>query len=232
MSQLKAILLDIEGTVSSISFVRDVLFPYTLEALPKVLKEKWTSDEFAQYRNGFPEEYRSDPEAFLSHVRELTRNDVKIAYLKNLQGYLWLQAYQSGAIKAPIYPDVITSLNLWTREKNLKVYIYSSGSVLAQKLFFEYTDRDPPDLRGYLSGYFDTVNAGLKTELGSYRTICEVTGVEAGGWVFLTDNVKEVDAATAAGMAALVVVREGNAPLTEADNMKYAIVHSFDEVAV
>lgn len=109
----------------------------------------------------------------------------------NMIGYLWLQAYKSGEVKAPIYPDVIDALKLWTGPKNLKVYIYSSGSVLAQKLFFEYTDHaEQPDLRPFLSGYFDTVNAGLKTVQESYEVICKETGVAADEWIFLTDNVK------------------------------------------
>ncbi|KAF3156865.1 enolase-phosphatase E1 [Orbilia oligospora] len=192
MSAVKAVLLDIEGTVSSISFVRDVLFPYTLHALPQVLDEKWDTPEFAPYRNEFPTEFRDEREKFEAHVRDLTARDVKIAYLKGLQGYLWLTAYRSGNIKAPLYADVIRALPLWT-SRGLKVYIYSSGSVLAQKLFFEYTDNEAqPDQRGYLSGYFDTVNAGVKWEKTSYEKICEETGILPHEWVFLTDNVKDL----------------------------------------
>ncbi|KAK6542490.1 enolase-phosphatase E1 [Orbilia ellipsospora] len=228
--QVKAILLDIEGTVSSISFVRDVLFPYTLSALPQVLQEQWTSDEFAPYRNEFPPEYREDPKAFLAHVEHLTKNDVKIAYLKNLQGYLWLTAYRSGEVKAPIYPDVISALKIWTSE-GFKVYIYSSGSVMAQKLFFEYTDNEEqPDLRPFLSGHFDTVNAGLKTIKESYEVIMRETGYSGEEWVFLTDNVNEVKAATAAGMYARIVVREGNVPVSDEDARTYGgVVTDFVE---
>ncbi|EPS42578.1 hypothetical protein H072_3459 [Dactylellina haptotyla CBS 200.50] len=205
-------------------------FPYTLSALPQVLEDQWSSDEFAPYRNEFPPEYREDPKAFLSHVEDLTRNDVKIAYLKNLQGYLWLTAYRTGAVQAPIYPDVITALKLWT-SKGFKVYIYSSGSVLAQKLFFEYTDNsEQPNLRPFLSGHFDTVNAGLKTLEESYKVIIRETGYTAEEWVFLTDNVKEVEAATAAGMYARIVVREGNVPVSEGDARKYGgVVTDFAE---
>ncbi|KAK6353549.1 enolase-phosphatase E1 [Orbilia brochopaga] len=224
MSQVKAVLLDIEGTVSSISFVREVLFPYTLTALPEVLAEKWDTDEFAPYRNDFPPEHRSDPADFLSHVRELTNNDVKIAYLKNLQGYLWLQAYRSGAVKAPVYPDVVKALEQWTAA-GLKVYIYSSGSVLAQQLFFEHTDNAAQaDLRPFLAGHFDTVNAGLKTRAESYEVIARETGHAAHQWVFLTDNVKEVEAAVAAGMHARIVVREGNAPVSDEDIARFGPV--------
>ncbi|EWC47803.1 enolase-phosphatase E1 [Drechslerella stenobrocha 248] len=165
-------------------------FPYTLTALPQVLQDKWDSDEFAPYRDSFPAEHRATPAEFLSHVRELTSNDVKIAYLKNLQGYLWLQAYRSGAVKAPVYPDVIEALEQWTA-RGIKVYIYSSGSVLAQQLFFEHTDHaGQADLRPFLAGYFDTVNAGMKTERASYEVIARETGWPVGEWVFLTDNVK------------------------------------------
>lgn len=110
--------------------------------------------------------------------------------------------------------------------------IYSSGSVEAQILLFRYTDEEPEgDLRGLISGWFDTVNAGIKTEKGSYEKILRSKEeVENGKWLFLSDNVKEVEAAREAGMKSFVVVREGNALLSEEEKGSNMLVESFDEV--
>ena len=102
----KVVLLDIEGTVCSISFVRDVLFPYALDVLPGFLHENWSAPEFAPYRDAFPAEACDTPEHLEAYVRELTAQDLKVPCLKQLQGLLWRTGYESGAIKAPIYADV------------------------------------------------------------------------------------------------------------------------------
>lgn len=105
-------------------------------------------------------------------------------------GYLWEQAYISGEIKAPLYPDVVPAIKNW-KENGLTIAIYSSGSVPAQKLFFQYTDNtENPDIRDYLSNYYDTINAGMKNDSKSYETIAKDMKIEVGGWMFLSDNVK------------------------------------------
>jgi enolase-phosphatase E1 len=143
--------------------------------------------------------------------------DLKIPYLKSLQGYLWLHGYKTGALRCPLFPDVAPSLYAW-HARSIPLVIYSSGSVPAQKLLFKYTNTaDTPDLNPLLSGYFDTVNAGLKNEKESYEKIAKTREEPVGTWLFLSDNVKEVRAARSAGMQAIVVMREGNVPLSEQD---------------
>ncbi|RDW89451.1 hypothetical protein BP6252_01483 [Coleophoma cylindrospora] len=160
--------------------------------------------------------------------------DVKIAYLKSLQGYLWKSGYASGALSCPLFPDVYPMLQKWhSSAAGIKIVIYSSGSVAAQKLLFQYTNSVPdPDLRPLITDYFDTVNAGLKQDEASYQKIAaahpELGAV--GEWFFLSDNVKEVEAAKEAGMQAAVVVREGNAPLTEGEHNRHFIIERFDEI--
>ncbi|KAL2271700.1 hypothetical protein VTJ83DRAFT_1071 [Remersonia thermophila] len=238
--QPRIVLLDIEGTVCPISFVKDVLFPYALSALPSVLEREWDSPSFRVYRDAFPAEHAASQEALLAHVRDLVARDVKIAYLKSLQGYLWESGYASGELKAPLFPDVAPRIAKWTQEgwsgegggKTVQVKIYSSGSVPAQKLFFGHTDAAPEsDLRPRISGWFDTVNAGPKTEAESYRRILESEPhVPADEWLFLSDNVREVAAAKEAGMQSFVVERPGNAPLGDEDRAKHRVVRSFDEL--
>lgn len=160
--------------------------------------------------------------------------DVKIAYLKSLQGYLWLKGYESGELRCPLFPDVYPALTAW-HTASIPLLIYSSGSVPAQKLLFQYTNSVPnADLRPLITDYFDTVNAGLKTEKASYEKIAAAHPEigDIGNWLFLSDNVKEVEAAKNAGMQSLVVVRDGNAPLSSDDKARHNAVTSFDQINI
>lgn len=162
--------------------------------------------------------------------------DVKVAYLKNLQGYLWSRGYAAGALKAPLFADVAPSFPAW-KDKGLGIMIYSSGSVPAQKLLFGHTDAsgygDEGDLTPMITDYFDTVNAGMKHEADSYRRIAaKYEQYPPAAWLFLSDNVKEVEAAKDAGMRSFVVQRPGNADLPEGTEHSHTIIHSFDEIAL
>jgi enolase-phosphatase E1 len=158
--------------------------------------------------------------------------DVKISYLKDLQGYLWVRGYESGEIRCPLFADVHPSFLTW-QKAGKSIVIYSSGSVAAQKLLFQYTNSKPDaDLRPLISGYFDTVNAGMKKDASSYEKIAATRNQDIGKWLFLSDRVEEVEAAKEAGMQSLVVVRDGNPPLTEEEKKKHALVSSFDEIGI
>jgi enolase-phosphatase E1 len=198
--------------------------------LPNVLATQWNSPSFATYRNSFPQEHRTSPEALSAHFNDLVSRDVKISYLKDLQGYLWVKGYESGEIRCPLFPDVCPSFLQW-QKAGIPIVIYSSGSVAAQKLLFQYTNSEPDaDLRPLISGYFDTVNAGMKKDATSYQKIAARRKEEIGKWLFLSDRVEEVEAAKAAGMQSLVVVRDGNASLTEEEKKKHELATSFDEI--
>ncbi|KAL0931616.1 enolase-phosphatase e1 [Colletotrichum truncatum] len=230
LGKVKVVLLDIEGTVCPISFVKDVLFPYAINALPATLDKQWDNPDFATYRNAFPADCVSDRSVFEAHFRDLVSRDVKVSYLKALQGYLWKEGYRSGEIKAPLFEDVAGSLSTW-KEAGLRLVIYSSGSVPAQKLFFAHTDAQPSDLTPLISGWFDTTNAGLKTESSSYITILSnFQDTKADEWLFLSDNPFEVTAAIAAGMQSIPVVRPGNAPLPVDLNPALHPIKDFNEL--
>ncbi|KFY04128.1 hypothetical protein V491_09470 [Pseudogymnoascus sp. VKM F-3775] len=233
---IQGVILDIEGTICPISFVKDVLFPYALESLPGVLETSWDSPSFATFRDAFPAEHRGSPAALLSHVQDLMAKDVKIAYLKSLQGHLWLTGYQSGALRCPLFPDVAPAIRQW-HAQGKKVLIYSSGSVAAQKLLLQYTTEteNDGDLREFIEGWYDTVNAGMKNEESSYQKILDEErkkGVEinAGAWVFFSDNVKEVEAADKAGIKTVLTVRPGNAEVSSGEKEKYRVAERFDIV--
>ncbi|KAK3692782.1 enolase-phosphatase E1 [Podospora appendiculata] len=227
----KVVLLDIEGTVCPISFVKDVLFPYALEALPDTLKTQWDSPQFSKYKDAFPSEYAATQTAFTSHVEDLMRRDVKAPYLKSLQGYLWERGYMTGELKAPLFPDVAPKFASWTADK-VQIVIYSSGSVPAQKLLFGHTNGEPANLIPMITDFFDTVNAGPKTEASSYeKIVVQHPEHPAGEWLFLSDNVKEVEAAKRAGMQSYIVERPGNADLSEESRQQHTVIKSFDELA-
>lgn len=198
--------------------------------LPATIKAEWDAPSFLQYRQAFPPEHSETQEAFEAHVVDLVTRDVKASYLKSLQGYLWEEGYKSGRIKAPLFPDVPSMMARW-HGKGIKLMIYSSGSVPAQKLLFKHTDAEPSDLTFMISDWFDTVNAGPKTESSSFEKIASShPDVLPGQFVFLSDNVREVDAAIAAGMQSKVVVRPGNAELTQDERERLGVIETFDDL--
>ncbi|OWP00462.1 hypothetical protein B2J93_773 [Marssonina coronariae] len=208
-------------------------FPYALTALDPVLATQWDAPAFTSYRDAFPPEHRTSPTAFRAHVHDLVAKDVKISYLKDLQGYLWLTGYKSGVLSCSLFPDVLPAFKRW-QAAGTPILIYSSGSVAAQKLLFQYTNGSEEggekDLRGLISGYFDTVNAGPKGERSSYEKIAATRGEAIERWLFLSDRAEEVEAAKEAGMTSAIVVREGNAALTESEEARHVLVKSFEEI--
>jgi enolase-phosphatase E1 len=159
--------------------------------------------------------------------------DLKLPALKSLQGYLWQTGYETGALRCPLFIDVATCTRTW-RSSGIRVVIYSSGSVAAQKLLFQHTNAEPkPDLRGLIEAYFDTVNAGPKTQADSYRQIVRGIGdAKEGDCLFLSDNIAEVEAAREAGLRARLVVREGNVPVSEEVKERLGAVTSFEELQI
>lgn len=236
-----AILVDIEGTTTSISFVKDTLFPYVRENLKKYIEAKWEDEEFKQDFEKLKEQAKKDEEdkvdgfvpiagANTEEKETLIKNilwqmdcDRKTGALKQLQGHMWREAYNSEAVKAHVYEDVPKALESWTNDGR-KVYVYSSGSVEAQKLLFGHSVHG--DLLKYFSGYFDT-DVGGKQEASSYKNILSKIGVEPSSVIFLTDVVKEAAAAKEAGLSAAIVLREGNAALTDEERVTYTTIKSF-----
>ncbi|KAI1008071.1 hypothetical protein K3495_g146 [Podosphaera aphanis] len=207
---VRVVLLDIEGTLCRISFVKDVLYPFALDALSLNIDRLWTAPDFQPYLTAFAPACRTEPITFVAHIRALMAADDKSAPLKALQGFLWKSGYESGALRCPLFPDVHRALTQWHAAR-VPVLIYSSGSVEAQKLLFQYTDAG--DLRPLLSGYFDTTTAGPKTDGASYARIVAESGVNVTDprhWVFCSDYMSEIKAAQSIGMKGVFVTRPGN----------------------
>lgn len=235
---IKAVILDIEGTVAPISFVKETLFPYFLKEVPSILSKlqypisETSNDPISQIVSKFSSEYTQSENSLLDHIISLVKKDIKDSTLKSLQGYIWQKGYEDGALKAPVYDDAIKAIKEWSSQK--KVYIYSSGSVKAQKLLFGYVDvqGESVDLNGYLSGYFDITTSGFKYEKTSYEAITRDIDIPANNLLFLSDNVAEVSAAIDAGLNSAVVIRRGNVELTSDERATYKLVHTFDELQI
>lgn len=208
---VKYILTDIEGTTTSVKFVYDVLFPYFREHIgeiknlvedPEVQKAFKKTVELADSLEGL--KIRSVDEVIETLLR-WSLEDRKITPLKTVQGLLWEKGYQSGEIKGHVYEDVPSSLNKW-REQGLKMGVFSSGSIAAQKLIFGYSEAG--DLTTYFSNYFDTTTGGKK-EVETYPKIAEELNLNPNEILFLSDITEELEAADKAGMQTVQLVRPG-----------------------
>lgn len=200
----KAVLLDIEGTISPVAFVRDVLFPYSHSRLAEFAATHRDRPDVAGLMEAAAARAGGDPVAALLgwHAR-----DEKIPELKALQGLIWEEGYQSGALRGFLYADALTALRQWNAA-GLPLYIYSSGSLHAQELFFRWNAAG--DLRPLFSGFFDT-GTGPKNASASYQKIAATLGAAPCNLVFFSDNARELEAAEGAGCQVVQVIKDETA---------------------
>ena len=224
---IKGILLDIEGTTTPVSFVYDVLFPFARRHAAEFVKDADLSE--LQHEHGEDIRQRTNPPPWsagpLAYIHWLMDQDRKSTALKNIQGKIWLNGYENGELRGEVFPDVPPALERWRRNQ-IDVRIFSSGSVLAQRLLFSTTSAG--DLTSYLNGYFDTTT-GPKNDAASYARIAHSFAIPAADILFISDVTRELDAARSARMQTLLCVRPGNHPQPPHN---HAIVSSFDEVGV
>lgn len=207
MSDIRAIVTDIEGTTSSISFVKDVLFPYARRRLPAFIVTHADTPEVQHWLAEAAKEAHfvsAEQQEIIDLLQRWIDEDRKSTALKALQGMIWREGYESGEYRAHVYPEVAAKLTEW-KDAGLPLYVYSSGSVAAQQLFFTYSEAG--DLSGLFSGWFDT-ETGPKRAADSYRAIAEAIGLAPAQVLFLSDIVEELDAAATAGMTTILLARE------------------------
>jgi len=223
----RAILVDIEGTTTPIAFVHEILFPFAEARLGESCARGGSSpgiggalrllrDEYeGERRDGGPElPPFGDGSPYARHLMQLDR---KSTGLKALQGIIWDEGYRSGALEAQVFADVPQAFDRW-RAAGIRLRVFSSGSVLAQKLLFAHTDHG--DLTAYFEGYHDTTT-GPKKEARSYVAISDAFSLPAGEVLYLSDVVVELDAAGEAGMRTGLVDRPGNHPQPPSDHPVY-----------
>ena len=206
------ILMDIEGTTSSISFVKDVLFPYFLsniDDINKLSNIKEVKYAFGQVLRLVKQDENRDittSEEVIFQLKKWCQQDLKITPLKTLQGILWQKGYQNGELLGHVYDDVPVMLENWNF-LGKKMGIFSSGSVNAQKLLFSHSVKG--NLSTYFSNYFDT-NIGSKRDSDTYSLITKKLALPQNRILFLSDVIEELAAADKAGMKTIQITREGN----------------------
>jgi enolase-phosphatase E1 len=204
------ILTDIEGTTTEVSFVYDILFPYFRSHMDewKTVDSDQMNQVLEQTRVLVLEEQSinlTNKEAIFDQLRQWSSEDRKVTPLKTFQGMVWEQGFKSGAIKGHMYPDVKPALERWTT-KGMKLAIFSSGSIAAQKQLFGFSTEG--DLTPYFSAYFDTTT-GMKRDEQTYHLIVQQLHTSANSVLFLSDIHQELEAANTAGMRTLQLVRPG-----------------------
>jgi enolase-phosphatase E1 len=219
---VRAVLTDIEGTTSSLSFVKDVLFPYARQALPQYIRShesglrSLTADIAAIVGKS-----SLGTQETIDILLQWMSEDRKVTPLKTVQGMIWKTGYESGELQGHVYDDAVRALRKW-HASGLALYVYSSGSIEAQKLLFSHTPHG--DLLPLFSGYFDTTT-GPKLESRSYETIIRTLQLPAHAVVFLSDHDGEIQAASATGLRTVLLTREAR----EASG---AYVRGFDELSI
>lgn len=212
---VRAVLTDIEGTTTPLSFVLDVLFPFARERVEAACAsgDPRFAEALRLLREEYEEERRSgaDLPEFgdgAPYVLHLMDGDRKSTGLKKLQGILWEGGYRDGELRGQVWPDVAEALRAW-KERGVRARVFSSGSVLAQKLLFGHSDQG--DLLPYFEGYHDTTT-GPKQSPQSYAAIADAFGLPPRQILFLSDVTAELDAAREAGMRTGLLIRPGNRP--------------------
>jgi enolase-phosphatase E1 len=225
---IRAVVTDIEGTTSAISFVHDVLFPYARAALPDFVERRGGEREVRAILDDAKREAGDKAMSDAAVIAALTHwidEDRKITPLKALQGLIWEEGYRSGALEGHVYEDAAVQLKRWA-EQGVALHVYSSGSVAAQKLIFGHSPFG--DLTPLFSGYFDTTT-GAKKDVGSYRRIVQATGCAPFDVLFLSDSAEEIAAANKAGLRTVQLVRPGEA---QAAAEGQPTARSFSEIAI
>lgn len=238
---VRIILLDIEGTTTPVDFVYRVLFPYASRKFEDFLRQHLRDADVRLQIDALKAQHAADREAGLeppalrpaseeaetpslaAYGRWLIDRDSKCTPLKALEGLIWQEGYTSGELRGEVYPDVPPAFERW-RRLGIDLCIYSSGSVLAQKLLFRTTPSG--DLAQFLRHFFDT-QIGIKTEAESYRTIAAALQSPEVAFLFLSDSVKELDAARSAGMNTALCLRS---PLGTTAPEGHPSIHTFDEI--
>jgi len=224
---IKAILCDIEGTTTSVSFVYETLFPYFEQHIGRLLTllhDPVVAECFLQIKQTLQQQGKPDASSadVLAKLRQWVLEDKKETTLKALQGIIWREGYLRRELKGHLYDDVFPAFQAW-HQQGISLNIYSSGSVTAQKLLFAHTEKG--DLTPILNAYFDTTS-GAKREVGSYQNISQSLNLAATDILFLSDIEAELDAAKEAGLNTIQIVRAG----TEKGS-NHPIAHTFTEIS-
>lgn len=222
---IKAIVTDIEGTTSAIDFVHQVLFPYSTKALPDYVRQHAQEAEIATIIAQVKAEIKqsdADLEIVIATLLDWIATDQKITPLKTLQGFIWETGFKNHHFQGHLYEDAYRNLKQW-QQTGIKLYVFSSGSIKAQKLLFGYSQYG--DLTYLFEGYFDT-KIGNKKTVTAYQNIQKAIALPASEILFLSDVITELDAAKNAGYHTLLLDREKSINNTQGHD----VISDFDAI--
>ena len=240
-SLVRIILLDIEGTTTPVDFVYQILFPYASRNMESFLRKNFREPEIISLiqrlhtKNQVDERQGLQPSAWIDNPDEsrlrsavaysqwLMAKDSKCTALKSLQGQIWQEGYARGGLHGRVYADVPTAFKRWRQQKR-EICIYSSGSIVAQQLLFRSTASG--DLTPQIAAFFDT-SVGAKSETKSYKKIAESLTQNPCYFLFISDALKEIEAAHDAGMQVILCNRDKRAFQMPEDKM---VIYSFEEI--
>lgn len=226
---MKYILMDIEGTTTSISFVHDVLFPFSSKRIPSFIEENSDNNTVKSLLEETKQTILAEEKTVASEQEIIEKllfwikTDRKHPALKALQGMIWDEGYKSGELKGHIYPDVPKAFEIW-KQQGITLGIYSSGSIEAQKAL--YKNSIFGDLHTFISNNFDT-SSGHKREEKSYSNICQSLNIAPSEILFLSDINEELDAAKKTGLNTIQLVR-----LTDVPSSGHPQVKNFLEIKI
>ncbi|GAB4527332.1 MAG: acireductone synthase [Pleurocapsa sp.] len=224
---IKAIVTDIEGTTSSIDFVHQVLFPYSTKALPEYVRNHAQQEEIAPIIEQVKAEINqsdADLETVINTLLTWIKEDKKITPLKTLQGFIWEDGFINNHFQGHLYEDAYQNLVKWYAA-GIKLYVFSSGSVKAQKLLFGHSKYG--DLTYLFQGYFDT-NVGNKKSDAAYENIASAIALPPQEILFLSDVVAELDAAATAGYQTILLARNE----AKENSKEHNVVSNFDDIKI
>ncbi|GFQ68287.1 enolase-phosphatase E1 [Trichonephila clavata] len=162
VSKSKAIILDIEGTMTSIDFIRENVFPYAESHLEDFIMNNWeevkeiglllqqqSGDSKGNSEDLIPlpqvptteniDEIQNFQRALVFYVKQRMNANRNDPAMKKIQGLVLRNAFRSGDIIAEIYPDTVKALETWSLE-NKQVFTYSTGIREVQVEFFKNTN--------------------------------------------------------------------------------------------
>ncbi len=220
MSKPRAILVDIEGTISSLPHVVTTHYPYTRRHIADYLAQH--ADEPA-IRDALAETraLAGPGVAPLDALYRWIDEDAKAPPLKFLQGLVWVKGYENGELAGHVYEDALEALRRW-RAEGMPVHVFSSGSVQCQVQFFRHCPEG--DLRSLFDRHFDT-GVGAKVEPKSYVAIAAALDMPTRDILFFSDNPRELEAASSVGVRVVQALREG----AEADG-RFPAIDSFRDL--
>ena len=234
------LLLDIEGTTCPVSFVSEILFPFAKQELSNFIKQNWNNNTQNRAIQDANKEWSVDQsieslllkkqadrqqvheaDGLIKYLKHMISIDKKSTALKDLQGKIWEYGYRNGELKAELFPETAACLHQW-HEHGLTLSVYSSGSIQSQKLLYRYSSQG--NLESLFSNWFDT-HTGPKKSTNSYTKIAHQLNSAPGNIWFVSDNGAECDAARAAGINTLFILRDGNPDREPKDHTVIKTLH-------